>query len=95
MVDVNIRTPVIEVTDIVKHYGSVIALNGVSMQVSAGEVLCLLGDNGAGKSTLIKTLSGVVRPSGGEFRVEGKPVDFRSPGTPSMRGSRPSTRIWR
>lgn len=79
MSDVNSRTPIIEVTDIVKHYGSVIALNGVSMQVSAGEVLCLLGDNGAGKSTLIKTLSGVVRPSGGSFLVEGKPVNFRSP----------------
>ncbi|EJL50546.1 ABC-type sugar transport system, ATPase component [Rhizobium sp. CF122] len=79
MSDVNNRTPIIEVTDIIKHYGSVIALNGVSMQVSAGEVLCLLGDNGAGKSTLIKTLSGVVRPSGGSFLVEGKPVNFRSP----------------
>lgn len=79
MADANIRMPIIEVTDIVKHYGSVIALNGVSMHVSAGEVLCLLGDNGAGKSTLIKTLSGVVRPSGGAFLVEGKPVNFSSP----------------
>jgi simple sugar transport system ATP-binding protein len=71
--------PVIEVRNIVKHYGSVIALSGVSMQVSSGEVLCLLGDNGAGKSTLIKTLSGVVRPSGGDFLVNGKPVTFSSP----------------
>lgn len=73
------NTPVIEVRDIVKHYGSVIALSGVSMKVSAGEVLCLLGDNGAGKSTLIKTLSGVVQPSGGAFLVEGRPVNFQSP----------------
>lgn len=71
--------PVIEVKNIVKHYGSVIALSGVSMQVSSGEVLCLLGDNGAGKSTLIKTLSGVVRPSDGDFLVNGKPVVFSSP----------------
>ncbi|CAN7351606.1 ATP-binding cassette domain-containing protein [Mesorhizobium sp. LjNodule214] len=71
--------PVIEVRDIVKHYGSVIALSGVSMKVSQGEVLCLLGDNGAGKSTLIKTLSGVVRPSSGDFLVDGKPVAFTSP----------------
>lgn len=77
--DANSSPPIIEVKDVVKHYGSVIALAGVSMKVSAGEVLCLLGDNGAGKSTLIKTLSGVVRPSGGEFLVEGKLVDFRSP----------------
>ncbi|WP_445679353.1 ATP-binding cassette domain-containing protein [Radicibacter daui] len=71
--------PIIEVRDIVKHYGSVIALSGVSMHVSKGEVLCLLGDNGAGKSTLIKTLSGVVRPTSGDFRVDGEPVNFASP----------------
>ena len=71
--------PLIEVRDIVKTFGSVIALNGVSMTVRRGEVLCLLGDNGAGKSTLIKTLAGVYRPSSGAFLVDGKPVTFRSP----------------
>ena len=59
-------TPVIDVRNIVKHYGSVIALSGVSMTVHSGEVLCLLGDNGAGKSTLIKTLSGVMQPTSGD-----------------------------
>jgi simple sugar transport system ATP-binding protein len=73
------NSPVIEVRNIVKHYGSVIALSGVSMSVGKGEVLCLLGDNGAGKSTLIKTLSGVVQPSQGEILVEGNPVHFDSP----------------
>lgn len=71
--------PLIEVRDLVKHFGSVIALGGVSMKVHAGEVLCLLGDNGAGKSTLIKTLSGVHRPTSGDFEVEGRPVSFSSP----------------
>ena len=71
--------PVVEVRDIKKHYGSVIALSGVSMTVGKGEVLCLLGDNGAGKSTLIKTLSGVVQPSQGEILVGGKPAHFNSP----------------
>jgi simple sugar transport system ATP-binding protein len=71
--------PLIEVRDIVKNFGPVVALNGVSMSVRAGEVLCLLGDNGAGKSTLIKTLSGVHRPSSGDFLVEGRPVAFTSP----------------
>jgi simple sugar transport system ATP-binding protein len=71
--------PLIEVRDIVKTFGSVIALAGVSMSVRHGEVLCLLGDNGAGKSTLIKTLAGVHRPTSGEFLVDGSPVAFRSP----------------
>lgn len=72
-------TPVIEVQDISKTFGSVIALNQVSMSVQAGEVMCLLGDNGAGKSTLIKTLSGVHKPSSGEYFVDGQRVDFNSP----------------
>ena len=73
------ETPLIEVRDLVKHFGSVIALSGVSMKVGRSEVLCLLGDNGAGKSTLIKTLSGVHRPTSGEFLVEGQPITFSSP----------------
>ncbi|MGI9254274.1 MAG: ATP-binding cassette domain-containing protein [Thermomicrobiales bacterium] len=73
------ETPLLEVRHISKHFGSVIALQDVSMSVYAGEVMCLLGDNGAGKSTLIKTLSGVHKPSEGEFLVEGKPVEFNSP----------------
>lgn len=71
--------PLIEVDDISKHFGSVIALSGVSMTVCPGEVHCLLGDNGAGKSTLIKTLSGVHKPSAGQIRLEGRPVTFESP----------------
>ncbi|HEX2725208.1 MAG TPA: ATP-binding cassette domain-containing protein, partial [Beijerinckiaceae bacterium] len=69
----------IDVRNLVKHFGSVIALAGVSLTVRRGEVMCLLGDNGAGKSTLIKTLSGVHRPTGGEFFVDGAPIAFRSP----------------
>lgn len=72
-------TPLIEVRDLVKHFGAVIALSGVSMKVHAGEVMCLLGDNGAGKSTLIKTLSGVHKPTTGDFILDGKPVHFSSP----------------
>src|SRR3954466_5495292 len=71
--------PLIEVRDITKLFGPVVALTGVSMTVNAREVHCLLGDNGAGKSTLIKPLSGVYQPSEGEIRIGGRPVQFTSP----------------
>jgi simple sugar transport system ATP-binding protein len=73
------EAPLVEMRDIVKHFGHVIALGGVSLKVHTGEVLCLLGDNGAGKSTLIKTLAGVHKPTSGEMLVEGRPVVFDSP----------------
>lgn len=69
----------LEVRDIGKTYGSVIALRDVSTVVNAGEVTCVLGDNGAGKSTLIKILAGVHQHDRGEFLVEGEPVRFSSP----------------
>ncbi len=69
----------LEVQEVSKYFGSVIALKDISMSVNAGEVMCLLGDNGAGKSTLIKIFSGVHPPSEGRFLVEGKEVRFTSP----------------
>jgi simple sugar transport system ATP-binding protein len=71
--------PVLEVRNITKYFGTVIALKDISLRLMPGEVICLLGDNGAGKSTLIKTLSGVHKPDEGEYLVEGKPVVFESP----------------
>lgn len=71
--------PVVELRNIVKRFGNVEALSGVSMLVRRGEVLGLLGDNGAGKSTLVKTLAGVHNPDEGEVIVNGK---SRSPWTP-------------
>jgi simple sugar transport system ATP-binding protein len=73
------QSPLIEVRNVTKLFGPVVALTGVSMTVNAGEVHCLLGDNGAGKSTLIKTLSGVYQPSDGQLLIEGEPVAFVSP----------------
>ena len=72
-------TPLLEIQNLSKYFGSVIALNDVSLRVHPGQVLCLLGDNGAGKSTLIKTLAGVHQPTGGTYLVEGAPVSFTSP----------------
>lgn len=71
--------PIIQMKDIEKHFGSVIALAGVSVDVFGGECHCLLGDNGAGKSTFIKTMSGVHKPTKGEIIFEGKPMNFADP----------------
>ncbi len=71
--------PIVKMVDIEKHFGSVIALAGVSFDVHAGECHCLLGDNGAGKSTFIKTMSGVHEPSAGQIFFEGNPMQFADP----------------
>ena len=72
-------TAIIEVKDIGKSYGSVIALRDVSTTVNAGEVTCVLGDNGAGKSTFIKILAGAHAHTQGEFLVDGATRRFSSP----------------
>jgi simple sugar transport system ATP-binding protein len=72
-------TPLLEIKNISKYFGSVIALQDVSAFVRAGEVTCLLGDNGAGKSTLIKVLSGVHAPSEGHYFFDGQEQQFDSP----------------
>ena len=71
--------PLIDVQNLSKYFGSVIALKDISLRVRAGEVMCLLGDNGAGKSTLIKCLAGVYLPDEGRMLVEGREVRFASP----------------
>jgi simple sugar transport system ATP-binding protein len=71
--------PILEVRDVTKMFGSIIALSEVSCRVYPGEVTCLLGDNGAGKSTLIKVLCGVHQPTDGDYFFEGQPMTFNSP----------------
>jgi simple sugar transport system ATP-binding protein len=71
-------TVMLELRDVEKRFGRVIALAGVSISVKAGEVHCLLGDNGAGKSTLIKTMSGVHPPTRGSILVNGAEITFGS-----------------
>ncbi|HEY3614517.1 MAG TPA: ATP-binding cassette domain-containing protein [Gaiellales bacterium] len=64
---------------IVKWFGGVQSLDGVSLSVHAGEVVALCGDNGAGKSTLVKTLSGIHRPDAGQIWLGDEPLSGLSP----------------
>jgi simple sugar transport system ATP-binding protein len=73
------ESALLELDNISKYYGNIIALSGVSTSVTAGEVTCVLGDNGAGKSTFIKMLAGVHKPTEGTIRMNGKEVSFETP----------------
>jgi len=78
--------PLLEVRNVSKYFGNVVALKDISVGVKAGEVTCVLGDNGAGKSTFIKILSGVHRHDDGQLLVEGKDTHFASPRAAKERG---------
>jgi branched-chain amino acid transport system ATP-binding protein len=71
--------PLLEVEGIHTYYGKSHILDGVSLEVSRGEVVGLLGRNGVGKSTTLKAVAGLVHPSRGEVRFEGRPIT-RLPG---------------
>ncbi|WP_317441470.1 sugar ABC transporter ATP-binding protein [Streptomyces collinus] len=71
--------PLLSMSGITKSFPGVRALDGVDLDVQAGEVHCLLGQNGAGKSTLIKVLAGAHQPDGGTIRWRGEAVTLRSP----------------
>ncbi|WP_405867501.1 sugar ABC transporter ATP-binding protein [Streptomyces sp. NBC_00005] len=71
--------PLLSMSGITKSFPGVRALDGVDLDVQAGEVHCLLGQNGAGKSTLIKVLSGAHQPDDGTIEWRGEPVTLRSP----------------
>lgn len=71
--------PIVQMIDIEKHFGNIIALAGVSFDIRPGECHCLLGDNGAGKSTFIKTMSGVHQPTRGKILFEGEDMSFATP----------------
>jgi fructose transport system ATP-binding protein len=72
-------TPTLEARGMVKTFGHVVGLAGVSLKLYPGEVLAIIGDNGAGKSTLIKCLSGALTLDEGEILMEGQKVVFKSP----------------
>jgi branched-chain amino acid transport system ATP-binding protein len=66
---------VLKLTDVVTHYGPIRVLKSVSLDVRAGEIVCLLGGNASGKSTTMKTILGVVRPTAGRIELDGERID--------------------
>jgi len=76
---VEAKQPIIQVKGLSKHFGGLVAVDDVSLEVFPGEVVGLLGDNGAGKSTLIKLISGVHRPDSGQILFNGNEVSFSTP----------------
>jgi branched-chain amino acid transport system ATP-binding protein len=76
---------VLEVRDLSAHYGAIEALRGVSLRVSTGQLVALIGSNGAGKTTLMRVISGIVDASEGDMRLDGE----------SLRGVKPHARVAR
>lgn len=74
-----VGAPLLRVVDIVKSYGGVRALSGVSLEVGAGEVISLAGENGSGKSTLIRSIAGVEQPDSGSIFIDGVDWTRRPP----------------
>ncbi len=64
----------LEVRDLVVHYGSALVLDGVSLEVAAGSFAAVIGPNGAGKSTLLRAILGLARPTGGSIRLAGEEI---------------------
>ena len=73
------KQPLLKTVDLSKHFGGLVAVDKVSLEVYPGEVIGLVGDNGAGKSTLIKMISGVYHPDGGKIFLAGQEAHFGTP----------------
>lgn len=70
---------ILSLNNINKSFDPIDVLRDISLEVKAGEVLCLPGDNGAGKSNVIRLFSGVLQPTSGQMMMNGKPVAFKNP----------------
>ena len=81
-----VPTPILEMEGISKRFPGVVALDNVSLTVGTGEIVALIGENGAGKSTLMKILGGAISRDAGTVRIDGQPVEIRTPREASALG---------
>jgi simple sugar transport system ATP-binding protein len=72
-------TPIVRLDRVRKEFGAVVAVEEVSLDINAGEIVALVGDNGAGKSTLVKMIAGVHEPTSGQLLLDGAPVRLNNP----------------
>lgn len=79
-------TPILEMEGVSKRFPGVVALDQVSLTVANGEIVALIGENGAGKSTLMKILGGAISRDSGTVKIDGAPVEIRSPREASALG---------
>lgn len=90
--------PVLKLTDVSKAYGSTRALDNVSLELSPGRIVGLLGPNGSGKTTLIKLIAGLLTPDSGSLQVDGHPIGIESKARvsylPDCVYFNPNQRIW-
>src|SRR5215218_4453974 len=82
----SVSTPILEMEGISKRFPGVVALDNVSLTVGSGEIVALIGENGAGKSTLMKILGGAIQRDAGVVKIDGNPVEIRSPREASALG---------
>src|SRR4051794_14117591 len=79
-------TDFLSIKGISKSFAGVKALDSVSLNISLGEVVALIGENGAGKSTLVKILAGIHQPDSGSIQIQGRDVELRTPGDSAAQG---------
>ena len=77
---------ILEMKNIVKTYGNVVANNKVNINLNKGEILAVVGENGAGKSTIMKILYGLEKPDSGEIFINGKKRNFHNPSDSMAQG---------
>jgi simple sugar transport system ATP-binding protein len=79
-------TPIVQLDRVRKEFGAVVALEEVTLDVSPGEIVAIVGDNGAGKSTLVKLIAGVHQPTSGRIVLDGEEVKLSSPADSQRHG---------